>query len=288
VVKPSTAFKAPKCDAGHDLLICMCPVGAQICDRCRKHIQYTYSHRCRECDFDLCRRCFSGASRPPAPAPRTARGLQRAASVEPTSTEAECATDLLARTAPVPPTSLPAPSRGRRRLRQVQGVYRGFVLCPGLSPADNASWGLTQLSPQRLTGDAGTTSELSRSLPVALPRSPSPRTARAATSLQAAIVGSARTESPGAASARATSARIMRDAFALGDEQASWPPVLPPAPDFQSLSVEEKSCVATAVLVARSMAHPAMPQQYVRKPVMRPGTCLADYPSRAKYERSQW
>lgn len=59
VFRPNCAFKAPQCDQGHQLFICICRVGSQVCNSCWRRIQSTYTHRCRICDFDLCRRCYS-------------------------------------------------------------------------------------------------------------------------------------------------------------------------------------------------------------------------------------
>merc|ERR1719401_3382275 len=59
VFRPNAAFKAPQCPQGHELLICICPIGAQCCDSCTKRIESTYTHRCRQCDYDLCTKCFS-------------------------------------------------------------------------------------------------------------------------------------------------------------------------------------------------------------------------------------
>lgn len=69
VFRPNAAFRAPKCSQGHELLISICMVGSQICDRCRHRIKSTYTHRCKACDFDLCSRCYtsSGTSLPPVP-----------------------------------------------------------------------------------------------------------------------------------------------------------------------------------------------------------------------------
>mmetsp|Transcript_32214 Transcript_32214/g.53003 ORF Transcript_32214/g.53003 Transcript_32214/m.53003 type:complete len:299 (-) Transcript_32214:117-1013(-) len=59
VFRANCAFKAPQCDQGHQLFICICRVGSQVCDACMRRIQSTYTHRCKICDFDLCRRCYS-------------------------------------------------------------------------------------------------------------------------------------------------------------------------------------------------------------------------------------
>lgn len=58
VFRANCAFQAPRCSAGHELRITICPVGAQVCDSCKRHVMSTYTHRCRACDYDLCRRCF--------------------------------------------------------------------------------------------------------------------------------------------------------------------------------------------------------------------------------------
>lgn len=57
--RANAAFKAPNCRQGHELLITICQVGSQICDSCQQYIRSTFTHRCRTCDFDLCRRCFA-------------------------------------------------------------------------------------------------------------------------------------------------------------------------------------------------------------------------------------
>lgn len=59
--RASSAHRIVHCPDGHDLLISLCPLGAQICDRCRQFIYTSYSHRCAACDFDLCKRCYREA-----------------------------------------------------------------------------------------------------------------------------------------------------------------------------------------------------------------------------------
>lgn len=59
VFRANCAFKAPQCDQGHQLFIQVCRVGSQVCDACLRRIRSTYTHRCKTCDFDLCRRCYS-------------------------------------------------------------------------------------------------------------------------------------------------------------------------------------------------------------------------------------
>mmetsp|Transcript_140363 Transcript_140363/g.356171 ORF Transcript_140363/g.356171 Transcript_140363/m.356171 type:complete len:265 (-) Transcript_140363:21-815(-) len=54
----------------------------------------------------------------------------------------------------------------------------------------------------------------------------------------------------------------------------------------QGLPADEQCRVATAMLVAHYMSIPT--GHGVRNPKLRPGTCAADYPSRAIYSRSVW
>jgi len=59
VFKANCAFKAPRCFGGHELRITICRVGAKVCNSCMRQILCTYTHRCDNCDYDLCRKCFS-------------------------------------------------------------------------------------------------------------------------------------------------------------------------------------------------------------------------------------
>eukprot|EP00928_Gymnodinium_smaydae_P053081 TRINITY_DN3715_c0_g1_i1.p1 TRINITY_DN3715_c0_g1~~TRINITY_DN3715_c0_g1_i1.p1 ORF type:complete len:199 (-),score=10.79 TRINITY_DN3715_c0_g1_i1:61-657(-) len=59
VFRANSAFKAPLCPNGHCLYISVCRVGTQVCNRCQRRIESTATHRCRACDYDLCRRCFT-------------------------------------------------------------------------------------------------------------------------------------------------------------------------------------------------------------------------------------
>lgn len=59
VFKPNCAFQAPRCSVGHELRITICRIGGQVCDSCQRHVMSTFTHRCRACDYDLCRRCFA-------------------------------------------------------------------------------------------------------------------------------------------------------------------------------------------------------------------------------------
>eukprot|EP00435_Cladocopium_sp_Y103_P052466 s342_g16.t1 len=50
-----------QCKKAHPLQLCGCAVGSQLCDRCSKRIDCSFTYRCRTCDYDLCERCFSSA-----------------------------------------------------------------------------------------------------------------------------------------------------------------------------------------------------------------------------------
>lgn len=316
VFRPNTAFRAPKCSAGHQLFICMCPVGAQICDRCEKPIQYTYSHRCRECDFDLCLRCFSSASR----VPRSARGPRPPGA--PMEAGAAGRTDNAGERVASAPAQARSTSFHRRRKRQMRGVYSGFVLQPGFShfgalgglgALGGSGLGLTELSPRRLASDpeedlfedlreeAAAANALRTESPkspqllsseeasLATPTPPRASSSRAASSRAASpAVASPQETSMQNASARGAASTQDARGSLQGQAHTSVPPAVPLATELRGLPAEERCRVATAVMVARTMAHPTMPQQRVRGPVLRPGTCLADYPSRAVYTRSQW
>mmetsp|Transcript_26893 Transcript_26893/g.48601 ORF Transcript_26893/g.48601 Transcript_26893/m.48601 type:complete len:301 (-) Transcript_26893:62-964(-) len=50
-----------KCGRGHALQLSSCSMGCQLCDRCERRIDTTFTYRCRACDYDLCERCFAAA-----------------------------------------------------------------------------------------------------------------------------------------------------------------------------------------------------------------------------------
>eukprot|EP00930_Biecheleria_cincta_P038829 TRINITY_DN26697_c0_g1_i1.p1 TRINITY_DN26697_c0_g1~~TRINITY_DN26697_c0_g1_i1.p1 ORF type:complete len:259 (+),score=36.47 TRINITY_DN26697_c0_g1_i1:25-777(+) len=50
-----------KCDRGHALQLCNCGIGLQLCDRCSRRIDTSFTYRCKICDYDLCERCYSAA-----------------------------------------------------------------------------------------------------------------------------------------------------------------------------------------------------------------------------------
>eukprot|EP00929_Paragymnodinium_shiwhaense_P104781 TRINITY_DN69499_c0_g1_i1.p1 TRINITY_DN69499_c0_g1~~TRINITY_DN69499_c0_g1_i1.p1 ORF type:complete len:311 (-),score=54.06 TRINITY_DN69499_c0_g1_i1:100-1032(-) len=125
VFKANGTSTAPMCRRSHTLSICVCRVGSQLCDCCGQRINATYTHRCKRCDFDLCRRCFSsGRPSPPssATAPATVTGFFNAQDLEldaaaagqvvlSTSTSRSSslssgARDVLERTEPLPPSSI--------------------------------------------------------------------------------------------------------------------------------------------------------------------------------------
>eukprot|EP00933_Yihiella_yeosuensis_P020933 TRINITY_DN16699_c0_g2_i2.p1 TRINITY_DN16699_c0_g2~~TRINITY_DN16699_c0_g2_i2.p1 ORF type:complete len:316 (-),score=49.43 TRINITY_DN16699_c0_g2_i2:209-1156(-) len=56
------AEAALKCNAGHSLNLAPCPFpGSQLCDRCERRIDSTFTYRCKVCDYDLCERCMASA-----------------------------------------------------------------------------------------------------------------------------------------------------------------------------------------------------------------------------------
>mmetsp|Transcript_7831 Transcript_7831/g.18671 ORF Transcript_7831/g.18671 Transcript_7831/m.18671 type:complete len:199 (-) Transcript_7831:16-612(-) len=57
------ALRALRCRTGHALELVSCDIGTQLCDRCQRRIDCSFTYRCRSCDFDLCERCFSTAKK---------------------------------------------------------------------------------------------------------------------------------------------------------------------------------------------------------------------------------
>eukprot|EP00747_Dinoflagellata_sp_TGD_P198082 gnl/TRDRNA2_/TRDRNA2_70236_c0_seq1.p1 gnl/TRDRNA2_/TRDRNA2_70236_c0~~gnl/TRDRNA2_/TRDRNA2_70236_c0_seq1.p1 ORF type:complete len:209 (+),score=36.73 gnl/TRDRNA2_/TRDRNA2_70236_c0_seq1:24-650(+) len=49
------------CDNGHPLQVMPCSPGRGICDMCEQVVVSTYTYRCKACDYDLCKTCFSNA-----------------------------------------------------------------------------------------------------------------------------------------------------------------------------------------------------------------------------------
>jgi len=233
----------------------MCLVGSQICDACSRKIQATYTHRCKACDFDLCGRCFRAKARA-----ASAQAVPHRAALRPLG--------------PAPPPS----ARGRSRHRQMRAIY-GLGAPPELPE-------LMPLPPLVHGGGGGT--------PLAAPvAAPSSRGA-ASEEEESRLVGEEEAlpeggyEPPPAPSSARVIVTTPEGVSNRGSLTARGRPITAPSEPHppQNLPPDEQCRVAIAMLVGHYMSAPTA--LALKKPIMRPGMCITDYPSRMVYTRPQW